>query len=251
MDFRRLVRELGREYSTRVEMRQVGSRDEARLLGDFDTCGRELCCKNFLKVLQPVSMRMAKLQGVSLDPSKISGRCGRLKCCLRYEDYGYQELAKQLPKVDTLVLTETGPGRVVDVMVLTQLVKIVLESSGRSVAINVVELLDLRYDPATSPSLTERLKEVDRKIDEKKHSEQGWVQHEPKPKQPAAQERQESRPRQEPQPPQGPRPPQQRQGEGSVQEGQGKRRRRRRRRRGGGGGGGGTSGGGGAGGSSQ
>ena len=248
MDFRQLVRELGREYSTRVEMRQVGSRDEARLLGDFDTCGRELCCKNFLKVLQPVSMRMAKLQGASLDPSKISGRCGRLKCCLRYEDYGYQELAKNLPKIDTLVLTETGPGRVVDVMVLTQLVKIVLESSGRSVAINVVELLDLRYDPATSPSLTERLKEVDRKIDEKKHSEQGWVQHEPKPKPPAAQERQESRPRQEPQPPQGPRPPQQRQGEGSVQEGQGKRRRRRRRRRGGGGGGGGTSGGGGAGG---
>jgi len=231
MDFRRLVRELGREYNTRVEMRQVGSRDEARLLGDFDTCGRELCCKNFLKVLQPVSMRMAKLQGVSLDPSKISGRCGRLKCCLRYEDYGYQELAKKLPKIDTLVLTETGPGRVVDVMVLTQLVKILLESSGRTVAINVVELLDLRYDPATSPSLAERLKEVDHKIEEKEHSEQEWVQRETKTTQPTVQQQQQ----------------QQKQGESPGQEGQGKRRRRRRRRRGGSreggsGGGGGTGG---------
>ncbi|MCH9023465.1 MAG: hypothetical protein IID32_11985 [Planctomycetes bacterium] len=195
-----------------------------------------------------MSMRMAKLQGTSLDPSKISGRCGRLKCCLRYEDYGYQELAKNLPKVDRLVLTESGPGRVVDVMVLTQLVKIVLESSGRTVAINVVELLDLRYDPATSPTLTERLKEVDRKIQEKEENEQGWVEHEPKPKQPATQERQEQRPQQGPRQQQEQQQP--RQGEGPVQEGQGKRRRRRRRRRGGGGGGG-SGGGGGTGGSSQ
>ena len=204
IDFRRLVRELGKEFNTRVELRQVGSRDEARLLGDYDTCGRELCCKNFLKVLQPVSMRMAKLQGTTLDPSKISGRCGRLKCCLRYEDVGYRELAKRLPKVDTLVLTEWGPGRVVDVMVLTQLVKVVLKESERTVAINVAELLDTRYDPATSPSLAERLKEVDRRIEEKERGER-----EPGLRDAKAPE----------------------QGEHVEQAGPGRQRRRRRRRR--------------------
>jgi len=147
VDFRELVKELAREYNTRIEMRQVGARDEAKLVGDYDTCGRELCCKKFLKVLQPVSMRMAKTQRTSLDPSKISGRCGRLKCCLRYEDVGYRELEKRLPKYNRMVLSELGHGRVIDTLVLTQLVKIRLEGSGRIVAVNVEELLDKNYDP--------------------------------------------------------------------------------------------------------
>jgi len=86
VDFRDLVRRLAKEYQTRIELRQVGSRDEARLISDFESCGQECCCRRFLKILDPVNMRMAKLQKATLDPSKISGHCGRLKCCLRYED---------------------------------------------------------------------------------------------------------------------------------------------------------------------
>jgi cell fate regulator YaaT (PSP1 superfamily) len=151
IDFRDLVRQLGKEFNTRVEMRQIGARDEARVLGDFDTCGLELCCKKFLKVLQPVSMRMAKVQRTTLDPSKISGRCGRLKCCLRYENVGYEELEKKLPKQNQWVLTEQGPGRVLDTMALTQLVKLHLDESGRTIAVNVDELLDVNYDPSKAP----------------------------------------------------------------------------------------------------
>ena len=150
VDFRELVRELGREFNTRIEMRQVGARDEARLIGDYDTCGRELCCKAFLKVLLPVNMRMAKVQRTTLDPSKISGRCGRLKCCLRYENEGYEALEKNLPRQGQLGLSEYGVGTVRETMVLTQLVKLRLDSSGRTIAINVDELLDKRYDPKKS-----------------------------------------------------------------------------------------------------
>ena len=157
VDFRQLVKDLAHEYNTRIEMRQVGARDEARLVGEYDTCGRELCCKKFLKVLQPVSMRMAKTQRTTLDPAKISGRCGRLKCCLRYEDVGYRELEKRLPKYNTMVLSEHGHGRVVDSLVLTQLVKIRLEESGRMIAVNVEELLDKNYDP-DDPKNRDRLK---------------------------------------------------------------------------------------------
>ena len=98
IDFRSMVRDLTTEYRTRIEMRQVGARDEARLLADYETCGREVCCKVFLKTLRPITMRMAKLQKATLDPTQVSGRCGRLKCCLRYEHVGYEELDKKLPR---------------------------------------------------------------------------------------------------------------------------------------------------------
>ena len=106
VDFRDLVKQLAQQYQTRIEMRQVGARDEARLIADYETCGRQCCCKSFLKVLQPVNMRMAKQQKATLDPSKISGRCGRLKCCLRYEDAVYIESKKKLPRRNTCVLTD-------------------------------------------------------------------------------------------------------------------------------------------------
>lgn len=124
VDFRGLVRDLTREYRTRIEMRQVGARDEARLLADFETCGREVCCKVFLKTLRPISMRMAKLQKATLDPSQVSGRCGRLKCCLRYEHVGYEELDKKLPRTGIRIRTNHGDGVVVSRQVLTQLVQI-------------------------------------------------------------------------------------------------------------------------------
>jgi len=122
VDFRDLVKKLAHEYQTRIEMRQIGSRDEAKLLGDVESCGQECCCKRFLKILNPVNMRMAKVQKATLDPSKISGYCGRLKCCLRYEDKTYTELKQLLPPKDTVVKTQYGQGKVVDAQILTQLV---------------------------------------------------------------------------------------------------------------------------------
>jgi len=124
IDFRNLVKELTREYRTRIEMRQVGARDEARLLADYETCGREVCCKVFLKTLRPITMRMAKLQKATLDPTQVSGRCGRLKCCLRYEHMGYEELDRQLPKIGLRIRTNHGEGVIVNRQVLTQLVQI-------------------------------------------------------------------------------------------------------------------------------
>jgi len=124
IDFREVVKELAHEYRTRIEMRQVGARDEARLLADYETCGREVCCKVFLKTLRPISMRMAKLQKATLDPSQVSGRCGRLKCCLRYEHVAYEELDKQLPRNGLRIRTNHGEGVVVNRQILTQLVQI-------------------------------------------------------------------------------------------------------------------------------
>ncbi len=97
VDFRELVKVLAAEFQTRIEMRQIGVRDETKLLADFGDCGREVCCNCYLIEMPPVSMKMAKLQKATLDPTKISGRCGRLKCCLRYEYDYYAELQQELP----------------------------------------------------------------------------------------------------------------------------------------------------------
>ncbi len=96
VDFRELVKKVAQEYQTRIEMRQIGARDEAKLFGDVESCGQQCCCQRFLKLLKPVNMRMAKMQKATLDPAKISGYCGRLKCCLRYEDEAYTELNKRI-----------------------------------------------------------------------------------------------------------------------------------------------------------
>jgi cell fate regulator YaaT (PSP1 superfamily) len=139
VDFRELVKKLAQEYQTRIEMRQIGSRDEAKLLGDVESCGQECCCKRFLQILKPVNMRMAKMQKATLDPSKISGYCGRLKCCLRYEDQTYTELKKQLPRKNTRVKTKHGEGKIVDTQILTQLV-VVEYDDGEKIAVPLSEL---------------------------------------------------------------------------------------------------------------
>ena len=131
VDFRRLVRRLAKEYQTRIEMRQVGARDEARLLADYERCGRACCCRAFLKLLAPVNMKMAKVQKATLDPAKISGRCGRLMCCLRYENCTYDQLRKSLPPRNTVVQTPDGTGVVVDRQILTQLVVVRLADARR------------------------------------------------------------------------------------------------------------------------
>jgi len=147
VDFRKLVTELASKYSTRIEMRHVGSRDEARLVADYEKCGQHCCCKGFLKVLSPVSMRAAKQQKQTLDPKKISGRCGRLMCCLRYEDQTYRDLKKNLPHKKTRVGTPEGPGIVLEGKILTQLVLVELEHDQKRVAFPIEDL----SDPETCP----------------------------------------------------------------------------------------------------
>ncbi len=141
IDFRDLVQRLASRFSTRIEMRQVGARDEARIVADYERCGQHCCCKNFLKVRKPVSMRQAKVQKATLDPWKISGRCGRLMCCLRYEDQTYKELKANLPHRNTRVGTAEGPGVVIDTKILVQLVLVRLEHDMREVAVPVEELM--------------------------------------------------------------------------------------------------------------
>ena len=115
VDFRELVKKLASEFQTRIEMRQIGVRDEAKLLADFGDCGKPVCCNTHLSEMPPVSMKMAKL---TLDPTKISGRCGRLKCCLRYEYDTYEELQKDLPPIGSDVVTDKGRARVLNQEIL-------------------------------------------------------------------------------------------------------------------------------------
>ncbi len=131
VDFRELVRAMAREFKTRIELRQVGPRDEARLKADYGDCGRPVCCNTFLVVMPPVSMRMAKLQKATLDPNKISGRCGRLKCCLRYEQDVYEVHLDELPGVGTRVVTRTGPGKVLAQELLARRVLVEFEDGRR------------------------------------------------------------------------------------------------------------------------
>jgi cell fate regulator YaaT (PSP1 superfamily) len=147
VDFRELVKRLAKEYQTRIELRQIGSRDEAKLISDYETCGQQCCCSRYLKILEPVNMRMAKLQKATLDPSKISGHCGRLKCCLRYEDATYLELRKNLPQRNDFVQTPKGQGKVVDLQLLTQLV-IVQDALGDRQAWPVDEIRVLTAEEA-------------------------------------------------------------------------------------------------------
>ena len=127
VDFRELVKDLAGVFRTRIELRQIGVRDEAKMIGGLGICGRPLCCSAFLKDFQPVSINMAKDQGLSLNPTKISGTCGRLMCCLKYEQEAYEDALKRLPKNDSFVQTPDGPGNVSDVNVLKETVKVRLD----------------------------------------------------------------------------------------------------------------------------
>jgi len=127
IDFRDLVKDLAAIYKTRIELRQIGVRDEVKRLGGNGVCGRELCCCSFLSNFEPVSIKMAKEQNISLNPSKISGNCGRLMCCLKYEDNVYQEKLKRLPHVGAIVKTEDGEGEVDGVETLKEIVKVKLK----------------------------------------------------------------------------------------------------------------------------
>ena len=120
VDFRELVKDLAGMFRTRIELRQIGVRDEAKMLGGMGICGRPFCCGSFLGGFQPVSIKMAKEQGLSLNPVKISGACGRLMCCLKYEQEAYQDLLRTTPKVNAIVSTPDGKGVVIDQNLLTR-----------------------------------------------------------------------------------------------------------------------------------
>ncbi len=124
VDFRELVKDLASIFRTRIELRQIGVRDESKMLGGLGICGREFCCKGYMGEFQPVSIKMAKEQGLSLNPTKISGTCGRLMCCLKYEQDGYEELLKITPKVGAYVKTPTCKGYVEEVNLLTGKLKV-------------------------------------------------------------------------------------------------------------------------------
>lgn len=140
VDFRDLVKVLAQEFNTRIEMRQIGIRDEAKLLADYGDCGKPVCCNTHLTEMPPVSMKMAKLQKASLDPNKISGRCGRLKCCLRYEYDTYEEYRRELPKVGKTVVTKLGQGKVIAQEILAQKLLIAFEDRRR-VLIDAADVL--------------------------------------------------------------------------------------------------------------
>ncbi|HEY1375722.1 MAG TPA: regulatory iron-sulfur-containing complex subunit RicT [Gemmataceae bacterium] len=131
VDFRELVKDLARELQTRIELRQIGVRDEAKLKADYGDCGKPVCCNTHMAVMPPVSMRMAKLQKSTLDPTKISGRCGRLKCCLRFEQDVYEEFQQQLPAVGARVVTRKGQGRVLAHEILARRLLVEFEDGRR------------------------------------------------------------------------------------------------------------------------
>ena len=142
IDFRQLVKSLASEFQTRIEMRQIGVRDEAKLLADYGDCGKPVCCNTHLTSMPPVSMKMAKIQKATLDPTKISGRCGRLKCCLRYEYDTYEELQKELPRIGVDVVTRNGRARVLGHEILAQQILVQTEDHRR-VLIDAAEVLSV------------------------------------------------------------------------------------------------------------
>ena len=145
VDFRELVKDLAGIFRTRIELRQIGVRDESKMLGGLGICGREFCCIGFLSDFQPVSIKMAKEQGMSLNPVKISGTCGRLMCCLKYEQEAYSDLLKKTPKIGAYVSTPDGKGTVVDQNLIKGILNVQLQknpdSPPKSYKVNEVKLI--------------------------------------------------------------------------------------------------------------
>ncbi|PWU67850.1 PSP1 domain-containing protein [Gracilibacillus dipsosauri] len=142
VDFRNLVKDLASVFKTRIELRQIGVRDEAKLLGGIGPCGRMLCCSTFLGDFEPVSIKMAKDQNLSLNPSKISGLCGRLMCCLKYENDDYETAKRELPDLGESIKTSYGNGKVVGLNILERLIQIEIPEKERVVEYTLDELME-------------------------------------------------------------------------------------------------------------
>lgn len=144
IDFRALVKDLAAVFRTRIELRQIGVRDESKMLGGLGICGRPFCCHTFLGEFQPVSIKMAKEQGLSLSPSKISGTCGRLMCCLKYEQEAYTDLLKKTPKIGAIVETANGRGLVVESNLLTGILKVKLDNTPEAAPPHAFKVKDVK-----------------------------------------------------------------------------------------------------------
>lgn len=142
IDFRNLVKDLASQFKTRIELRQIGVRDEAKLLGGIGPCGRMLCCSTFLGDFDPVSIKMAKDQSLSLNPAKISGLCGRLMCCLKYENDHYEDSKKQLPDMGKEISTTYGQGKVIGLNLLEELIQVELYEDDTIIEYTLDELID-------------------------------------------------------------------------------------------------------------
>ena len=178
VDFRELVKDLASVYRTRIELRQIGVRDEAKMLGGIGICGRPYCCSQFLDDFQPVSTKMAKVQSMSLNPSKISGACGRLMCCLRYEQAAYEELVKAVPKVGAFVETPAGYGTVSSVNILRSSLKVKLDGQGEDVFKNY-QADEIAVIPGGRPKpgepLPSLLKDRPKPVREEEPKEDPWA----------------------------------------------------------------------------
>lgn len=163
VDFRALVKDLASIFRMRIELRQIGVRDEAKAINSVGMCGRSLCCSSFLGSFQPVSIKMAKDQGLSLNPTKISGVCGRLMCCLKYEEHTYEELNKNLPKESDVVKTPDGTGSVLAVNVLQQLVKVGIRSKDDSFSTNYYSVEEIKIIKKNNPDHYQKTK-IDRNL---------------------------------------------------------------------------------------
>ena len=142
VDFRELVKDLAAIFKTRIELRQIGVRDEAKMLGGIGPCGRMLCCSTFLGDFEPVSIKMAKDQNLSLNPTKISGLCGRLMCCLKYENDEYESAKEQLPDLGELIYTSHGKGKVVGLNLLERVVQIELTEMQKVIEYTLEEIIE-------------------------------------------------------------------------------------------------------------
>lgn len=178
VDFRELVRDLAGVFRARIELRQIGVRDEAKMLGGIGICGRPYCCSQFLDDFQPVSTKMAKVQSMSLNPSKISGACGRLMCCLRYEQAAYEELVKAVPKVGAFVETPAGYGTVSSVNILRSSLKVKLDGQGEDVFKNY-QADEIAVIPGGRPKpgepLPSLLKDRTKPVREEEPKEDPWA----------------------------------------------------------------------------
>lgn len=179
VDFRDLVKDLANVFKTRIELRQIGVRDAAGIIGGLGACGLKLCCSTFLKDFAAINIKMAKTQNISLNPSKISGLCGRLLCCLKYEYGTYKELGKKCPKQGSKVKCSSGCGTVFDVDILKQSVKINLEKDGKIVDVPVSEVQPVR---AGQDKAKEHKKEMDKESmkEKAKSTPKNPSRHDPK-----------------------------------------------------------------------
>ncbi|HLR61163.1 MAG TPA: stage 0 sporulation family protein [Lentibacillus sp.] len=142
VDFRNLVKDLAATFKTRIELRQIGVRDEAKMLGGIGPCGRLLCCSTFLGDFEPVSIKMAKDQNLSLNPAKISGLCGRLMCCLKYENDDYETAKREMPDIGEMVNTPYGEGKVVGLNILERVIHVELPENERVIEYTLNEMID-------------------------------------------------------------------------------------------------------------